>query len=117
MSDQIGETAIVGAVHWVQALLVGSAATSLAVIAVASVGFLLLAGRLDVRRAVQVVFGCFIIFGASSIAGGLMQAINGNDAYSQASTPDFPQRPPPPPTVATPPGSYDPYAGASVPAH
>lgn len=65
------------AVGWVQGTLLGSVATTAAIIAVASVGFLMLTGRIDVRRAVQVVFGCFILFGASSIAHGIMAGING----------------------------------------
>ena len=58
------------AVGWLKDALLGSVATAVAVIAVASLGYLMLTGRIDVRRAVQVVFGCFILFGASSIRPG-----------------------------------------------
>ena len=84
-------------------------------IAVASVGYLMLTGRIDVRRAVQVVFGCFILFGASSIAQGIMAGANGIAgqqpstepiAYGPSLPSAYPQKPAKP---------FDSYAGAAVP--
>ena len=107
-----------GAVQWLQGTLLGSVATVVAIIAVASVGFLLLSGRIEVRRGARVIFGCFILFGASSIAAGIMRAANGSDAQSGSAPP------PPPPPVYVPPipanapvkaSPYDPYAGAALP--
>ena len=68
--DSPGKNAIASAVGWFQGALLGSIATIVAIIAIASVGFLMLTGRIDIRRAARVVFGCFIIFGASTIASG-----------------------------------------------
>lgn len=74
ISNPAGSSAIGGALDWLQGTLLGTVATTAAVIAVASVGFLMLAGRIDVRRAGSIIFGCFIIFGASTIAHGIMNA-------------------------------------------
>lgn len=54
------------AVQWLEGLLLGSVATIIGVLGVACLGLLLMSGRIDVRRAVQVIFGCFVLFGASS---------------------------------------------------
>ena len=118
-ADPSSLNAIGSAVGWLQGALLGSVATAAAVIAVASVGFLMLTGRIDVRRAVRVVFGCFILFGASSIAQGIMAGINGFGAQ-QASAPDTEPAPiqAPPPAVSypqKPAQPFDPYAGAAVP--
>jgi type IV secretory pathway VirB2 component (pilin) len=104
------------AVQWLQGTLLGTVATAVAVIAVASVGVLLLSGRIDVRRGAQVIFGCFILFGASSIAAGITRA-----AESDGTSPQI-IPPPPPPVYAAPAAKaqvksvpYDPYAGAALP--
>jgi hypothetical protein len=103
------------AIGWLQSALLGSIATTVAVIAVASVGYLMLTGRIDIRRAVQVVFGCFILFGASSIAPGIMAGANGF-ADQQVTTEPLVYAPPPPPTYPQAPARpFDPYAGAAVP--
>ena len=66
------------AVQWLEGVLLGSVATIIAVLAVACLGLLLMSGRIDLRRAVQVIFGCFVLFGASSIARGIIAAISGD---------------------------------------
>ena len=43
-------------------------------ICVAVAGMMMLSGRIDVRYGVSVVLGCFILFGASSIVGGIQSA-------------------------------------------
>ena len=70
-SDPAGSGPIVGAVNWLQGTLLGTVATVVAVIAVASVGFLMLTGRLNWRYGATVILGCFILFGAASIVGGI----------------------------------------------
>lgn len=72
--DPQGSGAIVGAVRWLQGTLLGTVATTVAVIAVATVGLLMLTGRLNWRYGVTVVVGCFILFGAASIVGGIQTA-------------------------------------------
>lgn len=66
----LGSNPIWAAANWLEGTLLGSVATAIAVIAVACVGLAMLTGRTDVRRAAHVLFGCFIIFGASTIASG-----------------------------------------------
>ena len=84
-------------------------------IAVATVGFLMMAGRLDVRRAAQIILGCFIMFGASTVAHGMGGAISEQKYQFRsccASTTVV--------SIASSPGGkaqpYDPYAGAGLPA-
>lgn len=73
-SDPAGSGVLVGAMHWLQGTLLGTVATVAAVLAVASVGFLMLTGRMNWRYGVTVIFGCFILFGAASIVAGIQQA-------------------------------------------
>lgn len=70
-ADPAGSGAIVGAVSWLQGTLLGTVATVVAVIAVASVGFMMLTGRMNWRYGATVILGCFILFGAASIVGGI----------------------------------------------
>jgi len=120
MSDiDPGSNALTAALAWLQGTLLGTVATTVAIVAVAAVGFLMLTGRIDVRRAAQVVLGCFIIFGASTIAGGIIGALQGGGGE-----PEIARAAPPPSPPALPPAAaaqqasqnpYDPYAGAAVP--
>jgi type IV secretory pathway VirB2 component (pilin) len=105
----------VAAVQWLQATLLGTLATAVGVIAVACVGLLLLSGRIDVRRGAQVIFGCFILFGASAIAAGVVRAAQDLNGLAENVAP--------PPTLYVSPVAkaplkavpYDPYAGAALP--
>ena len=72
-----GASPLVGALSWVQDTLLGNFATAAAVIAVAAVGFLMLTGRLDWRRGLTVVVGCFVIFGAAAIVAGIRSMASG----------------------------------------
>lgn len=73
-SDPQGSGAIVAAMAWLQGTLLGTIATVVAVIAVASVGFMMLTGRINWRYGATVILGCFILFGASSIVAGIHSA-------------------------------------------
>lgn len=95
---------------WIVDLLTGRSAQVIAVLSVASVGFLLLSGRVPFRRSARVVFGCFLVFSAATIANALTSLAGDGQVTDQ---PDGPiamqisaQRPPP---------DLDPYAGAAVP--
>jgi type IV secretory pathway VirB2 component (pilin) len=111
LADPIGSSPLVAAVGWLQGTLLGTIATTVAVIAVASVGMLMLTGRVNYRRGATVIIGCFILFGASSIAAGIRAAANGVPTGERAQL-----TPAPAPTFTpSPPTQYDPYAGASVP--
>ena len=76
-ADPAGSGAIVGAVYWLQGTLLGTVATVVAVIAVAAVGFMMLTGRINWRHGAVVILGCFILFGAASIVGGIRAAAGG----------------------------------------
>ena len=73
LADPAGSGVIVGAVRWLEGTLLGTIATVVAVIAVASVGLLMLTGRINWRYGATVIIGCFILFGAASIVGGIQQ--------------------------------------------
>jgi len=70
-SDPAGSGVVVSAVNWLQGTLLGTVATVVAVIAVATVGFMMLTGRINWRHGVTVILGCFILFGASTIVAGI----------------------------------------------
>ncbi|MES2442353.1 MAG: TrbC/VirB2 family protein [Pseudomonadota bacterium] len=71
LADPAGSGVIVSAVRWLQGTLLGTIATVVAVIAVASVGLLMLTGRINWRYGATVIIGCFILFGAASIVAGI----------------------------------------------
>lgn len=108
-----GTTAFVAAVEWLEATLLGSLATSIAVIAVAAIGFLLLTGRIQTRPAARVVIGCFIIFGAARISAGIMEIAarsSGPQEGFSRPTARYPVV-----LVVTRASASDPYAGAALP--
>ena len=76
-ADPAGSGVLVGAVNWLQGTLLGTVATTVAVIAIAAVGFMMLTGRMNWRHGAIVVLGCFILFGAASIVGGIRTAATG----------------------------------------
>jgi len=76
-ANPAGSEPINAALEWVQGTLLGNLATTAAVIAVAVVGFLMLTGRIEWRRGLVVVIGCFIIFGAAAIVAGIRTAAGG----------------------------------------
>ncbi len=106
--------ALVSAVDWVAGLLLGTAGTALAVLAVAALGFIMLSGRLPVRRGASVIVGCFIIFSAGGVATGLLAAATRSAERPHAAI----AAPQPAYTPSVPKAeAYDPYAGAAVPDH
>jgi type IV secretion system protein VirB2 len=74
MNDPAGSGPILAALGWVQGTLLGHVATSVAVIAVAMVGFMMLTGRINWRMGATVVLGCFVLFGATTIVAGIQTA-------------------------------------------
>jgi type IV secretory pathway VirB2 component (pilin) len=114
LTDPGTGSALAAANNWVAALLTGTLATTVATIAIAGIGFLMLQGRLPLRRGVTIVLGCFIIFGASSIGRGLLMLNSGLSGIAPGGPAAVVQAPPAI-TVPPQPEVYDPYAGASVP--
>jgi len=115
LADPPGSSVLLAAVAWVEGTLLGTAATVVAIIAIAWLGFAMLDGRLRIRSGAAAVLGCFILLGASAIVAGLRSSL-GSAEPAPAS---YPPTPPPPPAPAPPspppPAAADPYAGASVP--
>ncbi len=111
--DKPGQPVFGVASEWTHGVLGGSLATSLCVIAIAVLGLLLLTGRLQVRRSVEVVLGCFLLLGCGLLAAQLQQLAGGVAAGQGAATEQIivPQQVP---TQLAPPAHYDPYAGASL---
>ncbi len=70
-NDPQGAGPITNAVTWMQGILLGPIATSLAVMAVAAVGFMMLTGRMNWRFGATVIIGVFIVFGAPVIVAGI----------------------------------------------
>jgi type IV secretion system protein VirB2 len=70
-ADPAGSGPIIAALNWIQGTLLGNLATAAAVIAVATVGFLMLSGRMNWRFGATVILGCFILFGAATIVAGI----------------------------------------------
>lgn len=103
---------MLAALTWIESTLTGTVGTSLAVLAVGWFGLALLSGQASLRRGAMVVIGCFILFGAPSLARGLM-GLAGN-ARDASAAPQASLVTPPPPAPPMPP-DFDPYAGAAVP--
>jgi type IV secretory pathway VirB2 component (pilin) len=72
--DPAGSGPINSAFGWMQQTMLGTVATTVAVMAVAAVGFMMLTGRVNWRFGATVIVGVFIIFGAASIVGGIQGA-------------------------------------------
>lgn len=116
LADPPADSPLAGGILWVQSAALGSAATIVAVIAVAAIGLLMLSGRLELRRGITVVTGCFILFGASGIAAALTGLGGRPDVPARLPTgPDTGPLPQQLPSPVAAPAAYDPYAGASVP--
>lgn len=94
-------------------MALGSVATMIAVIAVAAIGLLMLSGRLELRRGITVILGCFLLFGAGGIAAALTGLPGGDIGQNSASDPGPLSNQLRSPALQ--PSVYDPYAGASVP--
>ena len=114
LADPAGSSVLAAAVSWLEATLLGTVATTIAVIAVSAVGLMMLTGRVNLRHGLTVIAGGFILFGASTIAGGL-RSLAVPDLEAAQHAPQPPVSAPPPALPPPPPANHDPYAGASVP--
>lgn len=104
------EPSVIGAaMDWCLSLVSGPLVTAIATLAVAGIGFALLAGRLPVRRAMTVVVGIFLLAGVGPVID-VLPSVTSNGGSSAAPTPA-----PEPMRGNTPsPDAFDPYAGASI---
>lgn len=108
-----GHNSLAAAVGWIDGLLRGELATSIAVIAVAFVGFGMMSGRISARKAGTTVLGCFILFGAPLIARGLMTAALWGESPPPSAPYDLPPLAVPPPPARAEVNPYDPYSNAA----
>lgn len=101
-----------GSLLWIVGVLEGDVTKSLCVLAIAMIGFSMLAGRVSVVRAGQVILGCFILLGAPAIAASIMDTLGPDERtmFTPVATVVYEARPREPLPEAT----YDPYAGASL---
>lgn len=105
---------LVTALLWVQGVLLGTTATVVGVIAVASIGLLMLGGRVEIRQGLRTVLGLFLIFSAPTIASAIASQLSGVAATSANFSADPAPLMPESDKGPTPPEQLDPYAGASV---
>lgn len=110
-SADLNGGALAAAVLWVQALLIGQLALTVAIIAVAVFGLLMLRGHIDKERGIRILLGCALVFGAPGIAAALLAGAASTTPAPPNQTTQ-PQVAKPEPEKAPP---FDPYAGASVP--
>lgn len=103
-----------GAIQWAVHVLTGTIGTSIAIVAVAGIGLMLLSGRVPVRRAIGIILGCFILFGSATIATALVDVSQGDPMVAAVDSAPVAILPSPP-SPQKPAAPYDPYAGASVP--
>lgn len=73
-ADPAGSGPINNALLWLQGTLLGTVATTVAVMAVAAIGFMMLTGRMNWRFGATVIVGVFILFGATTIVAGIQAA-------------------------------------------
>ena len=109
LADPPAQSVLTPAAAWIEGLLLGTVGTTIAIIAVASIGFMMLGGRLRLRHGMTVIAGCFLLFGASGIVAGLRASLAGTTTSEVAAAP------PPPSPLENVAANADPYAGASVP--
>ena len=103
------------AAEWIQNLLLGQFGTIIAVLAVAITGLNMLWGHISVKESARILLGCFILFGAPTIAQGLMSTVESTAGTIEitppqtfTTTPSMSAAPPPPTTI----NPFDPYTGA-----
>lgn len=104
------------ATSWALAFATGTLTTSLAIIAIAAIGFQMMTGHLEVMRAGRTLIGLFVVLGSATIARSLLviSSESWREAPRQIAAP-LSTRSTPVAVPATQAIVYDPYAGASVP--
>ena len=105
------EPSVIGtAVEWCVSLVSGPWVTAIATVAVAGIGFALLAGRMPVKRAALVVVGIFLMAGAGSVVRMAPNVASDSGALPPYVLPSSQK----PSDAAPSPDAFDPYAGASI---
>lgn len=83
ISNHSGDS-IAYSLRWVVELVTGPAATGLATLALAGLGFAALAGSLRLSQVVRTLAGIVILFGAPQIAATLLDLRGANDTAANA---------------------------------
>lgn len=110
------EPSVIGAAtEWCLSLVSGPLVTAIATVAVAGIGFAMLAGRMPMCRAVSAVIGIFIMAGASAVTIDKAPYETSRANISISPSPQTGQAGQG--QMSAPPAQIDPYAGASVPSH
>ena len=116
-----GSGSLSAASQWAIELVSGQLVTTIAVIAVAILGYEMLSGQISFKSALRVLLGCFILLGSATIARGFMDASRGNIGepvhaapYVSAPVP-APAYPPPSAPARTTGNPFDPYANRPRP--
>jgi hypothetical protein len=105
------------AATWFTSTVSGPIVTSLLTIAVALLGFSMLSGRLPLRRACEIILGCFLLVGATGISTSMLSFLPTGVPPSIDPEPvsiEVQALPPlgPDPAPSLPTGNpFDPYAG------
>ena len=105
----VEQSALAQPAIWLAETATGQLALIVATIAVASVGFTMLDGRLDWRRGVRVLLGCFLLFGATSISAAFLQFGQNAPALAESSSTSSEET-----VTALPKQVDDPWAAASL---
>ena len=100
------------ALSWMCELLSGTAATAVAIIAVALIGVRMLSGMTALQRGTTAILGCFVVFSASTIAQEIVATTTLPTMVSEVAIADDPMPAQPSSPAYLP---FDPYAGAAVP--
>ena len=106
-----GAAPMVESARWIEGVMLGDIALGVCVIAVASIGALMLTGRLQLREGARVVLGCLVLLGAPVIAAGLVGSEGAAISVPISSPAPEPTQHPRP---ILPPADFDPYEGASL---
>jgi type IV secretion system protein VirB2 len=88
-TDPAGSGPVNAALLWLQGTLLGTVATTVAVMAVAAIGFMMLTGRMNWRFGATVIIGVFILFGATTIVAGIQSAAGGKGSGASPATISF----------------------------
>ena len=96
---------------WMMALVSGDLAATMCILAVALLGFMLMTGRVALKRAALVTVGCFILLSASAMSSAFMMLASARGSSDQAVRSGATAMPPERRLSLS---DYDPYAGASL---
>lgn len=107
-------TSIASSVEWLVTLVTGTLATGLMTLAVAIIGYRMLAGQSSIRQGAYALIGSFVLIGSAYMARSLVEVLPRVEAAPPPPAPveaprDLPEVVPDPPRQRGNP--FDPYSG------